>query len=91
MDLHLLTKGEILGGLLAKAAAMYEALFYAWLLTLPLGPLTPIVVLMAILHFVGVPLYFRGVLSRYARYGKYYGAFEALELVFLILIVYIIM
>ncbi len=83
-------KGRFPGGLWAKAAAVYEALFYVWLLTLQLGSLVPIVALMAVIHFVGVPLYFLGILSRYSKYGKYYGAFEALELVFLILIVYII-
>lgn len=76
-------RGRFPKGLWAKAVAVYEALFYLWALTLG-GALAPLVFLMALIHFVGVPLYFTGVLSRYSQYGRHYSAFEAFELALLV-------
>ncbi len=81
-------RGRFPEGRWARAAATYEALFYIWLLTQPLGPLTAIAVFMAAIHLVGVPLYFLGLLSRYARYGRHYGAFELAELLFLVFVAF---
>ncbi|MGC9051767.1 hypothetical protein [Pyrobaculum sp.] len=74
-------RGRYPGGLAAKAAAVYEALFYIWALTL--GLLVPVTAFFAVTHFIGVPLYFGGYLSRYSRYGKAYAVFEIAELLYL--------
>ncbi|MEL9990197.1 MAG: hypothetical protein QXP98_02420 [Thermoproteus sp.] len=77
-------RGRYPGGLAARAVAIYEAVFYLWALTL--GAYVALVVFLAAVHLVGVPLYFRGYLSRYSKYGKAYAAFEAFELASLVLL-----
>lgn len=72
-------RGRYPRGLWAKAVALYEAAFYVWALARG-GPLWPLVLFMAAVHFLGVPLYFAGVLGRYSQYGVYYSLFEVFEL-----------
>ncbi|AEA12258.1 hypothetical protein TUZN_0770 [Thermoproteus uzoniensis 768-20] len=74
-------RGRYPAGVAAKAAALYEAAFYIWALTL--GVFVPAVAAFAVIHLVGVPLYFGGYLARYSKYGKAYAVFEAAELIFL--------
>lgn len=75
-------RGRYPRGPYAGAAALYEAAFWLWALTL--GVLTPLAALMAAVHLAGVPLYFGGYLSRYSRYGRHYAVFEAVELATLV-------
>ncbi|MFB6490180.1 MAG: hypothetical protein TU35_002850 [Thermoproteus sp. AZ2] len=78
-------KGRYPSGLAAKAIALYEAAFYALMLYLYPRPLAlfAATALYAVVHLVGVPLYFGGFLAKYSSYGKAYSAFEASELVLL--------
>ncbi|MFN3805387.1 MAG: hypothetical protein ACK4SY_10040 [Pyrobaculum sp.] len=75
-------RGRYPSGIYAKAIALYELFFYLWALTRP-GPLFPLVAVMAVIHLIGVPLYFVGYLSRLSKYGRHYGLFEAAELTLL--------
>lgn len=77
-------RGKYPGGLAARAIAVYEAAFYLWALTL--GVYVALVAFLAVIHLVGVSLYFKGYLSRYSKYGKAYAAFEAFELASLLLL-----
>lgn len=78
------TRGRYLGGWTAKAIAVYEAAFYIALLSAPLGPLLLPALAMAVIHWLGVVLYFRGVLARYKNLTPAYAGFEAAELLFLV-------
>ncbi|RFA93528.1 hypothetical protein CGL51_12565 [Pyrobaculum aerophilum] len=77
-------RGRFLGGVAAKVIAVYEAAFYAALLTVPLGPLLAPAVVMALIHWAGAVLYFRGALARYKNLAPAYAVFEAVELLFLV-------
>lgn len=78
------TRGRYLGGWTAKAIAVYEAVFYIALLTAPLGVLFLPALAMAVIHWLGAVLYFRGVLARYKSLAPVYAGFETAELLFLV-------
>lgn len=79
-------RGRYLSGIYARVMAIYEFLFYLWALSIA-GPLAPLVAVMAMAHFIGVPLYFGGYLPRFSKYRRFYSLFETAELVVLITLV----